>query len=155
MHAQRKDTVLFGNGDGVVDVARVLAVDGDDELPAKIEAAPQILLIEEAVLLLFCLFEDIFGEIFIEMMGADEGELFREEVALFAEYFLDLAHGRIVGAEGSDLCDRLALRRAVVGLARQDEDIAGVLSLIGMQIADLSFAAEGADELRVSARKDG
>ena len=40
MHAQREDTVLFGNGDGVVDVARVLAVDGDDELPAKIEAAP-------------------------------------------------------------------------------------------------------------------
>ena len=88
-------------------------------------------------------------------MGADEGELFREEVALFAEHFLDLAHGRIVGAEGDDPGDRLALRRAVVGLAGKDEDVAGVLSFIGMQIADLSFAAEGADELRVSARKDG
>ena len=84
-------------------------------------------------------------------MGADEGELFRKEVALFAEHFLDLAHGRIVGAEGDDPGDRLALRRAVVGLAGKDEDVAGVLSFIGMQIADLSFAAEGADELRVSA----
>ena len=121
VHAQIEFSVFLADGDGIVDVARVLAVHGDDELVPEIDASRKI--VEGgAQRLFFGGVQDLFGELLFEVMGADERFFLDEEVAALAEHFDDLARGH-APVKGADVRNDLCPARSALAAVARDEDI--------------------------------
>ena len=153
MHAEIKFPVLFADGDRVVDVARVLAVHGDDEFVPKIDASREI--VERRALgLPFGGLEHLGRKFLFQAVSADERRFLHEEIAAFSENFHHFARGHS-SAETADVGDHFRAVCGTLAAVARDEDVGGELPVIGVKRAARPFAAEGADQFGIAALGDG